>query len=182
MKTLFFATAAVAIALSTHAFADQWPRACARGGDPRVGCLDYRPDEVYKLWTVPEASILVKIGDDEKIDAATGADVCPPPQKDKSLTHDNCSIEAAPRGNLLFVKFWRCVIPSPLQMESIGPDGKRRIYNFEVHTEPMICPPEPQAKPEPTKRDWQLVNAANAAVNAADAPVGSGNLKYASVS
>src|SRR5215472_17057145 len=125
MSRILLSSAAIILAFSSHAFADQWPRLCSRGADPRIGCFDYRPDDVYKIYTGPEASIVIKISDDEKVESATGADTCPPPQKDKPSNHDNCSIEAGPRGNLLFVKFWRCVIPSPFQMDSLTSDGKR---------------------------------------------------------
>ena len=167
---------AAALMLSGHvAFADQRPVPCTRGGDPRVGCFDYREDEVYRLWTAPEATILVKLATGETIDAVTGADVCPPSAKDKADDHANCSISAGPRGNFLFLKFWRCSIPVPLQMNTKTADGKPRMYNFEVHTEPQICN-EPAANAEPTKRDWQMVRSAEAA--GVDVPAGTTNLKY----
>lgn len=167
-------TAIVLTVLGSGAFADQRPVPCTRGGDPRVGCFDYREDEVYRLWTTPEATILVKLAAGEVIDAVTGADVCPT-KKDGTDDHANCSISAGPRGNFLFLKFWRCIIRSPVQMNTKAPDGKPRMYNFEVHTEPDVCG-EPAAAAEPTKRDWQLVHSAEAAD--AEVPAGTTNLKY----
>ena len=158
--------AIAALALSTAtAYPDQRPVLCTRGADPRVGGFDYREDEVYKLWTTPEATILVKLADGERGWAVAGADVCPPHKKDdpKPDDHKDCSISAELLGNFLFLKFWRCVIPSPVQLNTRTSDGKPwRMYNFEVHTEPQICG-EPSANVEPTRRDWQLVNSAQAA-------------------
>jgi type IV secretory pathway VirB9-like protein len=176
MRPVCAAIPLFALALSgAPALADQRPVPCTRGGDPRVGCFDYREDEVYRLWTTPEATILVKLAAGETIDAVTGADVCPAARKDQSDDHANCSISAGPRENFLFLKFWRCVIPSPVQMNTKAPDGKTRMYNFEVHTEPQICS-EPAANTDPTKRDWQFVHSAGAAEVAL--PAGTANLKY----
>lgn len=180
MKSVFCAAAAVALAFSScGSFADQRPVPCSPGSDPRNGCFDYREDQVYKLWTTPEATLLIKLAPGETIDAVAGADVCPPPKKDQASDHKDCSIEAGPRGNFLFLKFWRCVIPSPVQLSTKKPDGTFwRMYNFEVHTEPEICAEiDPKAEP-PKQRDWQLINSAAAASGSSDLPAGAANLKY----
>jgi type IV secretory pathway VirB9-like protein len=178
MKRVLFSCMVVALAFSAHlAHADQRPVPCTRSADPRVGCFDYREDEVYKLWTTPEATLLIRLADGETIDAVVGADVCRPVNKESPQTQatEKCNIMAGPRGNFLFLKFLGCVIPEPVQMNTKTADGKSRMYNFEVHTEPQICG-EPTAMSAPAKRDWQLVGTAEAA-DSAMLP-GTANLKY----
>lgn len=179
MRGLLLATTAALVFSSQMASADQRPVPCARGGDPRVGCFDYREDEVYKLWTTPEATLLIKLAEGEIVDAIVGADVCPQPVKGgPPINHDNCSIEAAARGNVVFVKFWRCVIPSPVQMSGKTAKGETRPYNFEFHTEPQICPEPGAAVAQPSKnRGIQAVSTAEAAPNDGAADVTT-NLHY----
>jgi type IV secretion system protein VirB9 len=137
--------------------------------DNRIGEVVYRPNDVTKIWSTPAGVILIQFGEGEIFDAATGADACPPHYKPE----DNCGFSAEPRGNFLFLKLRKCLIPEPVLVLTKTASGKFRSYNFELHTEPQICSDTPIAQPD---SGMKLVSSANAAPK----PVGTGNLKYIS--
>lgn len=163
-----FLAAGIPLAFAAHhALAAQNP--VPGKNDPRVGYFTYMSDDVYRIWSTPDASLLIKLGDGEEFDSIGGADMCSPAAKEFA----NCGIEAIPRTNFVHLKFHRCLIPEPMQMITKSAAGELRSYNFEVHTEPTICADAGAPSKDP---NWRLVSSANAA----EAPVGAGNLRYIS--
>jgi type IV secretion system protein VirB9 len=175
IKSTLLASAAITLALSATAYAEQMP--VPSRYDKRIGELIYRPNDVFKIWSAPGAVMSIQFSDDETIDAATGAHTCPPnyqpPAADKPETE--CGFSAQPRGNFLYLKFRRCLIPQMLLVGTKTAAGKMRSYAFEVHTEPEICGDDAAPKPD---SGVKLVSSANAA--AAPSDIGVGDLKYIS--
>lgn len=174
MKALLLAGCAVC-ALAAPALATQDP--VPGPLDRRVGSFTYVENDVFRIWSVPGASFVIKLAEGETIDAATGADVCPKDAKKEDLEKLDCGIIAAHTGNnFLRLKFLKCLIPEDLLMTTKSPSGKMRMYNFEVHTEPTICK-GPSPVPPPRPKGFELISTANAAELAAVEP-GEGNLKW----
>jgi type IV secretion system protein VirB9 len=169
MKSALLASAALSLTLSASAYAEQLP--VPSRYDKRIGEFTYRPNDVYKIWSAPAGVMTLKFADDENFDAGTSADACP----DKYKPEDNCGLSLQPRGNIVFLKFRKCLIPQMLLISMKPADGKLRTYAFETHTEPQICGGDEPVKGE---SGVKLVSSANAATAPSD--IGAGDLKYIS--
>jgi type IV secretory pathway VirB9-like protein len=170
MRNALLAGAALC-ALTTPAYATQDP--LPSRDDPRVGSFTYVETDVFRIWSAPEASFIIKLAEGEIADAVTGADVCPE-VKAGEKPPTNCGIIALPRYNWVHLKFQHCLIPEMLLVVGKTANGKMRMYNFEVHTEPLVCDTAaPPAKPKPSI-DVRLISTATAA----EIPEGSSNLTW----
>ncbi len=169
MKSALLAGAAMLLALSAAAVDAAQVPAPSRL-DNRIRYVEYNPANVTQIWSTPAGVILIEFAEGETFDSSAGADACPEkydPAKDK------CGFSGSARGNFLFVKLRRCLIPQPMLVLTKTAAGKMRRYDFELRTEPQICKDDPEPQ---TGGGIKLVSSANAAP--AQASVGNGNLKY----
>ncbi len=168
MKSVLLAGAAMLLALSGSAYAAQQP--VPSRNDSRIRYVVYDSTNVTQIWSAPAGVILIEFAEGETFDSSAGADACPEkydPAKDK------CGFSGSARGNFLFVKLRRCLIPQPMLVLTKTAAGKMRRYDFELRTEPQICKDEPEV---PAGGGIKLVSSANATPAAVS--VGNGNLKY----
>ncbi len=175
MKTTPLACTALTLVLGMSAHAEQVP--VPSRYDSRIGELIYRPNDVFKIWSAPAAAMMLRFSDDETFDAGVAADGClqnyQPPAEGKP---EPCALSIQPRSNVVYLKFRKCMIPQMLLITMKTAAGKLRPYNFEVHTEPMICGDD--AAPAKPDGGVKLVSSANAATMPSD--IGAGDLKYIS--
>lgn len=142
--------AAIAIVLAAPACAMEQPQHGKEDG--RIRFVNYDPNNVVRLWTAAGATMTIQFGEGETI-----TNVSVP---------DAHTLKAEPKENFLFLKAAGCLIPEPVTVLTRNTNGKVRPYNFEIHTNPQICP-APGA-PHPAVRQVS-VDGGN--------PPGTGNLK-----
>lgn len=131
--------AAVWLALSGRAYALEEP-VCPHS-DNRVCYASYAPGKIVHVWSTPEASSVIQFADDEVVFYVGASD-----------TH---IFKAQPRQNFLFWRAYGCMVKEPVQVLTHLPDGKLRLYLFQISTNPEICPPRPK---KPADGDPQLPN------------------------
>jgi type IV secretion system protein VirB9 len=132
LKSLF-ASAALALILAAPAFAEEAPMQSRH--DSRVRYFNYRPDDVYPIWSMVGATIMIEFGPEESV--PDGMVIAPDVWSEKEKRG---GLEPSTQGNMLFLKSHACMIREPIQLVTKLPNGKLRPYTFEFHTIPDICP------------------------------------------
>ena len=156
-----FAGTVLSFLLIAPAFAEEPPVQSKR--DSRVRTVAYRPDDVVPIWSAVGATLAIEFGQDESV--PDGNVSIPDAWNEKE--HKG-GLEAYPQGNILTLKSHTCMVREPLLVTTRLTNGKLRLYAFEFHTVPDICPQ--QRSPG--------MMAAMPVSTATDPPPPQGNLKY----
>ena len=132
IRSLLTATALSAV-LIAPAFAEEPPVQSKR--DSRVRTVAYRPDDVVPIWSMVGATLAIEFGENESV--PDGNVSIPDAWNEKE--HKG-GLEAYPQGNILTLKSHTCMVREPLLVTTRLTTGKLRLYAFEFHTIPDICP------------------------------------------
>jgi type IV secretion system protein VirB9 len=123
-----------------QAFAEEPPKQSHR--DPRIRYVDYRADDVVPIWSTVGAVMAIEFGAGESVpDGMVSI-----PDVWNSKEHKG-ALEVAPQANILTLKFHSCMIREPMLVTTRLPSGALRLYAFEVHTVPDICPGSGRGSP-----------------------------------
>jgi type IV secretion system protein VirB9 len=133
MIKMLLAATALSVALIGPAFAEEPPVQSHR--DSRVRTVAYRPDDVVPIWSMVGATLAIEFGQDESV--PDGNVSIPDAWNEKE--HKG-GLEAYPQGNILTLKSHTCMVREPLLVTTRLATGKLRLYAFEFHTIPDICP------------------------------------------
>lgn len=157
MKVAILAGASV-IGLMGGAEAGVVPHPCAH--DPRIRCQNYTAEPI-EIWTAAQGTIMIQLEAGETLG---------PNPKGLVADPDKNHIGIIPEDNFISIKTGTCLIREPLHIITHTANGRPRLYTFEIHTEPQICPNQQSGPPAPN------VNLASARLGDAPAPPQYGNL------
>ena len=132
--------------------------------DSRIRYVNYQPDDVVPIWSTVGAVLAIEFGQDESV--PDGNVSVPDAWNEKE--HKG-GLEAFLQGNILTLKSHTCMIREPILVTTKLPSGKLRLYAFEFHTIPDICPQQ---------RAQGMVAAATPISATNDPPEPQGNLRY----
>ena len=116
-----------------QAFAEEPPTQSRH--DSRIRTVAYRPDDVVPIWSMVGATLAIEFGEDESV---PDGNVSVPDAWDEKKKKGG--LEAFPQGNILTLKSHTCMIREPILVTTKLATGKLRLYAFEFHTIPDICP------------------------------------------
>jgi type IV secretion system protein VirB9 len=103
--------------------------------DSRIRTVPYRPGDVVPIWSTVGAVMAIEFGPNESVpDGSVSIPDTWNPREHKG------SLEVSPQGNILTLKFHSCMIREPMLVTTRLSSGALRLYAFEVHTVPDICP------------------------------------------
>jgi len=156
------AGAALSLTLIAPALAEEPPVQSKH--DSRMRVVSYRPDDVVPIWSTVGAVMAIEFGQDESV--PEGNVSVPDAWNEKE--HKG-GLEAFPQGNILTLKLHTCMVREPILVTTKLPSGKLRLYAFELHTIPDICPQQ---------RQPGMVAAATPIAATNDPPEERGNLRY----
>ena len=162
MIKFLLAATALSAALIAPAYAEEPPVQSRH--DSRVRTVPYRPDDVVPIWSAVGATLAIEFGQGKSV---PDGNVSIPDAWD-AKEHKG-GLEAFPQGNILSLKSHTCMIREPLLVTTRLATGQLRLYAFEFHTIPDICPQQ---------RSPGMMAAATPISASTDQPATQGNLKY----
>jgi type IV secretion system protein VirB9 len=127
VKSVLLAGTAL-FALAATAQAGVVPHPCAQ--DPRIRCQDYTVEPI-EIWTAAEGSIMLQLEPGEHLGETPKGFAADPDKKD---------IGIIPQDNFISIKTGSCLIREPIHFITHTASGEPRLYTFEIHTVPDICP------------------------------------------
>ena len=117
--------AALTLAFTGPVYALQQPTPSKN--DSRIRYFNYNPDQVFEIWTVPGADLEIQVSPEEKVSEGNIA------------VTDGDGIVRSNRGNFIYLKAKRCMVPKPVLITTVLPTGQLRPYRFQFETRSAYC-------------------------------------------